>query len=102
VVDINQGLSTVTVLLKRNDGNGGLLQEGDEFILLGGANISADLFDSAYDGNSDSAYIRQVLINDNGRVLNYRIRLQNGLDGNTLYNDSGILVMLENLSRSNF
>ncbi len=76
LVDINQGLDSLDVLLKRADGKTGLFQEGDLFETAGISHASQQLFDTAYDGSTDAAYVGQVLINDQGRILNYRIRLQ--------------------------
>ncbi len=76
MVNINHGLQSYDVLLKRTDAKTGLFEEGHEFAAIGVTNAPQGFFDSAYDGSTDSGYVGQVLISDNGRVLNYRIRLQ--------------------------
>jgi hypothetical protein len=76
MVNLNQGLQSVDVLMKRADGKTGLLEEGAEFAVVGNASTTTGLFDSLYDSSTNSAYVGQVLITDNGRILNYRIRLQ--------------------------
>ncbi|MDD2815568.1 MAG: hypothetical protein PHP00_07485, partial [Thiotrichaceae bacterium] len=77
MISINQGVQSYNVLLKRADGKTGLFKETDEFVLLGFTNTPTGLFDSVYDVPTGSAYIAQVIVNDNNRVLNYRVRLQN-------------------------
>jgi hypothetical protein len=76
MVNINHGLQSYDVLLKRTDGKTGLFEEGHEFAAIGYTNAPTGFFDSAYDGSTDSGYVGQVIINDSGRILNYRVRLQ--------------------------
>lgn len=76
MVNINHGLQSYDVLLKRTDGKTGLLEEGHEFAAIGVTGAPQGFFDSAYDGSTDSGYVGQVIINDSGRILNYRVRLQ--------------------------